>query len=89
MARKLGFGFVDHFARRRPVWTPRIKRIEDEVAPVRIEELRCVLERWIVDDCRLSTLRNLGEDASLQNTLSGTRVTHDHDVTTLQGARDR
>ena len=49
-----GLSVVLHFVAGTPGRTPRVERIQNEVAALGVVELRCVFERRIVHDRRLA-----------------------------------
>src|SRR5947209_1554040 len=57
-----------------PVRGPGIDRIEDHVATFGRVELRCVLERRVVDDRRVAPVLELTQDLSDQRRLARPRV---------------
>jgi hypothetical protein len=78
MGQRLGEGkrlsLVLHFISRRPVRHSRVERIQNPVTALGLVELRCELERRVVDDRRLASIGDLLEQLSNQRRLARPRV---------------
>ena len=70
---------------RRPERRPAIEGIQNRIAAVRVEELRRVLERGIVDDRGLATFLHLQQQLTDERGLARPRVAHHEEVTRLDG----
>src|SRR5687767_7681966 len=77
-----------HFISRRPIRHSRVERIQNLVAAVGLVELWRELERRVVDDRRLASIRDLLEELSNQRRLAGPRVAHQEKMAALLLAGD-
>ena len=83
------FRLVPPLIARRPVRTPRVERIQDDIAALGRVELRRVFERRVVDDGGLAARLELRQQLADQRGLPGARVAHDEDVARLDARAGR
>src|SRR5947208_3458292 len=68
-----------------PVWHALVNRIQDDVTPLWLVELRSVFERRIVDDGGVATRFHLQKDLPYQGALAHPCIAHDKDVARFGG----
>src|ERR1017187_593537 len=72
----------------RPIRTPGVKRIQDQVAALWIVELAYKVHRRVVDDGALSALLDLAQELPDGGRLTASGVAHQQDVARLKAARN-
>src|ERR1035437_11064180 len=72
----------------RPIRTPGVEGIEDQVAAFWIVEFAYKVHRRVVNDGALSALLDLAQELPDGGRLAASGVAHQHDVTRLKAARN-